>query len=101
MTMTTRSHSSRMHTASLPTIHVLVSTTCQYWWGAEMNKFEEVSSDGHKMPLAGAWGRGPHVPCLEEDGWGELYSEVQCIMVNGHMGIPPPNRMTDRQFMIT
>ena len=70
MTMTTRSHSSRMHTASLPTIHVLVSTTCQYWWGAEMNKFEEVSSDGHKMPLAGAWGRGPHVPCLEEDGWG-------------------------------
>ena len=25
-----------------------------------------------------------------------LYSEVQCIMGDGHMGIPP-NRMTDRQ----
>ena len=29
--------------------------------------------------------RGPHVPCLEGQGWG-LYSEVQSIKDNGHMG---------------
>ena len=47
------------------TIHALVSTRCQYWLGTlyqdPMNKFEQVSSDGHQMSLgggtrAGVWG---------------------------------------------
>ena len=30
-------------------------------------------------------------------GGGGLYSEIECIMGNGHMGPPPPDRMmTDR-----
>ena len=74
-----------------------------------MNKFEQVSSDGHQMSLAGvgagargvpclegAWGRGQrgsHVPCLERRG---LYNEVHCIMGKGHMGPPPVNRMMGR-----
>ena len=41
-----------------------------------MNKFEQVSSDGHQMSRGGVgWDRG-------------LHSEVQCIMGNGHMGTP-------------
>ena len=67
MTMITRSHSSRMHTARLPTIRALVAIRCQYWWRTpQINKFEEVCSDGCQVSLVGAWGRGPHVPCLEE-----------------------------------
>ena len=38
-----------------------------------MSNFEHVSSNGHQMSLAGGLGGGG------------LYSEVQCIMVNGHM----------------
>ena len=40
--------------------------------GHQMNKFEQVFIDGHQMLLGG----------------GTLYSEVQCIMGNGHMGTP-------------
>ena len=60
-----------------------------------MNKFEQVSSDDHQMSLAGA-GRflSSEVPCLEERA-GALYSKVQCIMGNGHMG-SPMDRMMDR-----
>ena len=62
-----------------------------------MNKFEQVSSDGHQMPLAGT-GLGWGIPCL--DGVpgpglrGSLYSEVQCIVCNGDMG--SPSGQTDR-----
>ena len=83
-----------MHTARLLTVRAL-ATRCQYWWGGpQVNKFEQVSSDGHRMSPAeaGAWG------CQGWD-WGGgaagLYSEVQCIMSNGHMG-PLPHEQTDR-----
>ena len=61
-----------------------------------MNKLEQVSSD-HQMSLAG----GPRsdvkgVPSLISGGGakgvGDLYSEVQCIISNGHMtgsSLPP------------
>ena len=47
----------------------------------EVNKFEQVSSNGHQMSVARG-GRDPSskVPC-----GGGLYSEVQCIMSNCHM----------------
>ena len=32
---------------------------------------------------------------------GSLYGQVQCIMGNGHMGPPPPNRMIDMIENIT
>ena len=54
-----------------------------------------------------AWGGGSlysEVPCRgggEAELWlglgrRDLYSEIQCIMGNGHMGTPHVNRMTDR-----
>ena len=52
-----------------------------------MNKFEHV------------WGEGS--PCL---GVGvSLFDKVQCIMANGHMGLPSPwtHRMTDTTENIT
>ena len=49
-----------------------------------MNKFEQVSSDGHQMSLAGGAWLG-----------GGLYSEVKCIMGNGHMGPPRAERLAD------
>ena len=60
-----------------------------------MNKFEQVSSDGHQMSLA--VGLGPGGPRgAGEAGAGRLNSEVQCIMGNGYMGTPSPmNRHTD------
>ena len=57
----------------LPTVCVLVATRCQYQWeGPQVNKFEQVSSDGHQMSLVGT----------------VRSSEVQCIMGNGDMGSP-------------
>ena len=46
-----------------------------------------LKSDVHQMSLAGGW-----VPCL--------YSEMQCIMDNGHLGTPP-RRQTDMTEHIT
>ena len=58
-----------------------------------MNKFEQVFRDDHQMSLAGATGPRSDV----QGTWGVLHSKVQCmIMGNGHMGIPPIDRMTDR-----
>ena len=62
-----------------------MATTCTVRGGPRVKKFEQVFSDGHKMSQA----RGP------VSGVGTLYSEIQCIMSNGHMGPPPLNRMTD------
>ena len=57
-----------------------------------MNKFEEVPTEGHQIPLAGSRiaGRvGPGgVSHAEVGGDGGLYSEAQCIMGNGHMLTP-------------
>ena len=51
-----------------------------------MNKFEQVSSDDRQMLLTGGMsgGGGVKVPSLVSGGWG-LYSEVQCIVGNGHL----------------
>ena len=83
-------HSSRMHTARLPKVH---ASNASYLSvpvrGSQMNKFEQVSSDDH-----GGGGRAGSkgVPC---PGDSTLYAEVQCIMGNGHIGIPC--EQTDRQ----
>ena len=56
-----------------------------------MNEFEQVFSDRHWMSTAGVVSTqlpcpgGTQAPCPGEGG---LYSEVQCIMGNGHMGSP-------------
>ena len=56
-----------------------------------MNKFEQVSSDGHQISLAGRPELGG-VPCLVSGG---PYSEVQSTMINGHMGTPSPCEQTN------
>ena len=114
----TRMHSSRMCTARLPTVRAsVVATRCQsvlgegaVQWGP-VNKFEQVSSDGHQMSLVGGMVRGS--PCPMSGGgaglwglglggeevsmshvWGRgqakgaLYTEVECMMHNGHMRTP-------------
>ena len=60
--------------------------------GPQVNKLEQVSIDGHQMSLAVV---GLGVPCLMSgggpgSGGGRtgLYSEVQCIMDNGHIVTP-------------
>ena len=76
-----------------------------------MNKFEQVSSGGHQMSLAGGPRSDGWSPCLMSggtgpmsyvQGWGAgaggamsdaglgraLYSKVQWIIGNGHMGTP-------------
>ena len=57
-----------------------------------MNKFEQVSIDGAKMSLAVSRAAVEGGPM--SDVWKALWSEVQCIMANGHMGTPclPGNR---------
>ena len=69
--------------------------------GPQVNKFEQVSSVGHQMSVAGvsqADGQGLGVPGLMSgEGVGRLYSEVQGIMDNGHMGTPLVNRQTPRE----
>ena len=105
-----RKHCSRMRTARLPTLCASVATRCQHWqWGGP--KWTKVwtgliSSLCHQMSLAGG------VPCTVRSyvqgsgvGHGSLYSEVlcregaslysdvQCIMGNGH--IDPPKTGAD------
>ena len=69
--------------------------------GSQMNKFEQVSSDGYKMSLAGGLGvrclmsRGPGLGGPMLDGLmcrvgGGVHSEVKCIVGNGHRGPPLP-----------
>ena len=79
----TRRHSSRMSTARLPTVHTLVATRCQYQWegrgGPQVNKFEQVSSDGNQMSLVGdriggpmsdvSGGAGGSTPDVQGGGW--------------------------------
>ena len=43
----------------------------------------------HQMSLAGAGASNQGVPCLMSRE-GDLYSEVQCVMGNGHIGAPLP-----------
>ena len=89
----TRKHSSRMHTTRLTTICASVATRCQYCWGCpQVNKFGQVSSDGHQVSLAVVWARKGLVPCLMFRGGGCTVRLMQC---NGHMRTPPEQH--DRQ----
>ena len=62
--------------------------------GSEVKKFEKVCSDGHQISLAGGSLRS-HVweeslssyVWVAKAGTGSLYSEVQCIVGNGHIGM--------------
>ena len=58
--------------------------------GPQVHKFEQVSTRCHWMPVTGP---------MSDVGGGGLYSEVQCIMVNGVTWAPPPpvDRQTDGQ----
>ena len=61
---------------------------------------KQVSSDGHQMSLTEAATGGSYA-CIHGEGAGlklvALYSEVQCIIGNGHMRTPPPLPWTARQ----
>ena len=62
-----------MRTAHLPTVHASVAIRRQYWeGGGPMNKFEQISSHGHQMSLAGDGG-GP-----TSEGGG-LYTPVKTL----------------------
>ena len=88
----TSKHSSRVCTARLPIIPASVATRCQYRWKGPvqlgpMNKFEQVSSDGHQV----SWGGGsPHVPRLGVVGGGGAGRGTPAIIfiymtnTNGH-----------------
>ena len=65
-----------------------------------MNKFEQASSlDQQMSPVVGPIYRaGAGGVCTEGEaraGRGSLYTEVQCIMGNGHPPPPWTDRMTD------
>ena len=70
---------------------------------------EQVSSDDHQISLAGgralgvpclmSMGARPGMPCLMSRGAsGGLYSEVQCITYNGHMGDPLPQWTSESEW---
>ena len=50
----------------------------------QLNKFEQVCSDGHQMSVAVGDPETGGSPM--PDIWGPLYNEAQCIIGNGHMG---------------
>ena len=45
--------------------------------GPQVDKFEQVSSDGHQMLLVRGWGRGSHMSmrCRARDGSGPLSND--------------------------
>ena len=73
----TRKHSGRMFIARLPTVCASVATRCNYWGTSLI--MSDVRGSGRKA----------------------LYTEVQYIMGNGHMGSPLLNRQTDTSENIT
>ena len=71
-----------MRTSCWSTICTLVATICQYCWGGghpQVNKLEQVSSDGHKMSLVGGGAGtgvgagGFHVWCRGPVKWGPMH----------------------------
>ena len=61
--------------------------------GSQVNKFEQVSNDGHQMSLARDRARVSGNVMSDVWEWGlgcglALYHEVQCIMGNGHIWSP-------------
>ena len=86
-------------TCGLPTVHASVSTNCQHRGGGFLLQWSPMHHDNVSTRCQ-QWEVGPGsggvVHCTVRSdlnkfghfqGWGEsLYSEVQCIMGNGHMG---------------
>ena len=109
-TLSTKKHSSQDTYCLFASI---ATTRCHSQRGPQMNKFEQISSEDHQMSLAGgqSQAQGCQVWCQLEGGWEHgcgqrrfpglifggrgLYSEVQCIMSNDHIGTPV-NRQTNR-----
>ena len=86
-TIYTRKRSSRMRTARLPTERAS-ATRCQYPGGPQVNKFEQVSSDGHQISLAKK-GLKLGVPCLMAREGGHMRISIHNV-----------NRQTDRQTRV-
>ena len=119
----TGKHSSRMRTARLPTVHASVSPPDVSTSGGGVLKWTSLNRSLVElttlMPVAGWWTsegvggvsmsdvrrRGQGGPmsevggggggCPMADVCGSMYSEVQCIMGNGHIGSSPPPQWTD------
>ena len=89
---------------------LMVTTRCSSFWSPKWTSLmkqpiwePKLSSDNHQMSLVGVWSwEGSQVWFLQEwargsQVWflgrtrarGVLYSEVQCIMGNGHIGTSP------------
>ena len=97
-TLETRKHSCKMPTAHLATVWAS-ATRIQYCWGWEwdrwvlkltsLNRPSVMATRCHYHGVVLGIGLGG-VPCqmFWYLGEGVLYSEVQCIMDNGHMGSP-------------
>ena len=71
-----------------PTACVSIATKCQRQWGVGP---EQVSSEGHQIPLAGS----SLTVRSDVRGRGELYSEIQYITGSGHIGPPFSCELTD------
>ena len=69
----------------------------------QVNTFEQAFNHTHQMSLAGGKpGSGPGGGCtVMYKVQRSLYSEVQCIMVNGHMSQLDPCKQTDTTENIT
>ena len=68
--------------------------------GRDPNKFEQVSSPGHKMPLAGGWGQGMGGHCTVRSyvcGGGPCTVRNNALYVMG----PPVDRLTHTTENIT
>ena len=93
------------------TIHASIATRCR---GGGVSWSEQVWTGFQWWPLD-VTSRGPHVwmrpglggPCAmrshvawsgDGQGQGDLYSEVQCIMRNGDMGLPPLSQQNGRHL---
>ena len=81
----TRKHSRRMRTGRLPIVHTSVATRCQHQrkWGPQVNKFEQVSSLGQQMSLAGFL--CSQVPCPEEGAFVEKITLNQLGIIGKYM----------------
>ena len=96
---TTRKHSSRMHTARLSMVRAS-NTRNEYQLREGGLKWTNLNRSP-VMTTGGGAGLEPgasYVWCL---GDGTLYTDVQCIMGNGYMWIPPVSRQTDMSENIT
>ena len=95
----TREHSSRMRTTRLATVRA-PATRYQYWWGMgpQVNKFVQVSTDGHQMSLAGDEARAGGVLCLMsgEGGTGSCTMRSNASRVMVTWGPPSPSHPYDQ-----